>query len=1268
MSKSIHTLLISTRDPDPDIRFMALNDIDSILTAESRILTSEKRIQYAETLLRTIKDEFDEVRVQTLKCLSNFARVFSDELPALVKGFLSMNKFDSPSNGGNGSIGGGITSTIYTMAVHNILKSMAIPEDKFSVGAEISHIIFNYVVFCGDNKFLTQIDLIESTVDLVEFAGKYLNSEQVNQISNWIINGTINGDNLVGKKCITCLKYLMDYIKDIPNLMNKINSLSVSSQNHKLKSLQLFKSSLEGSPKLLDPYLESLLELINQCANLEVSDDFDLQLTQDELTIEALELLNLVVLLTPTTSIGSAIWNKLPHLLTYDPYGSNDQDEDQDIAENDDDDEYSGLSGDEYSDDDDDVYDDDQDENQGLSSKVRQTTLKIIKTMVISHPLTLPQIYQSLFENLLNQLNIEQNKSVIFSIVDLLTFLFKATSKDEAYYGIKSITNHQPNLRRNSDITMNEKTDPLSELNEHLIRICDLFINKVLAMPVSNENQSLYYDFPTQLTKTIGLPGLPNDYAEKIVVGLNNLLGSSSRQIEVKFYSIILQNNNISSLGQGWFMFIKFIQGILGNHPGISNVPTTHNRLKNSQQGGGNHKLTVDCIQLCIDIFQNIIPRDFPSPEMTNSLINSVSEGLIQRTGDRNLGVDIRKLSLLALKSMTIIYPQPNSEYAQNILMLLEQTMRIDLLVSLSLQYLNDIVSSGKLQPFITLEWANTILDGLLDYLGTKDLCLAVLKCINTFVQLNLILPTDLSHKVRNSLMTINLEILEEKSVVQWGDAMLACLSLPDPSIDVNEMVRLIIELNHYEEFNNQCVPQMVNKLIQITGNSQGLIDLSLAYGSFGDSSIAKFIGDVCLCSRNEDSISKVIDDLRGGVEIVPSLIFINEVSRNINLGISLDEITKYFSIEGNSDEIFNEAIKTASTIVSSNLNEYLPHLLSHLSTQKLPVLKTLIEVITKSKLDFQTSDLILTNILDSLAASSEIGDEVEISITAHCISYLVLQNHSYLEKYIINTLIAKDISLWTSLELTLAAVTKYLFNDPALIESIGIASMRQLLELSTKQLIFDDRLTVKTIGIGNLNVALVKTPIIGVSQMVQILPEIMEKEIKVNKAYVRIQQIGPFKNKIDDGLNYRKQIFECIYYLCKSLEETPALKAMWDIQWSAYINKFFDVTVKDDLGITPTGILAISIIMRLDKYVFAQEDSIQLLIERSNKVINKKMPDGAVKQELEKQVSLIKMVVRNAYTVQQYFERGVIVLKPHQQSQWAVFFAEIRKSFPQDC
>lgn len=73
-----------TKDTDPDLRFMALNDLEKEIANTSVSVSRNQLLTYSEILLRCLDDEFSEVRTQSLKCFESVSfRLRQDVLPLI---------------------------------------------------------------------------------------------------------------------------------------------------------------------------------------------------------------------------------------------------------------------------------------------------------------------------------------------------------------------------------------------------------------------------------------------------------------------------------------------------------------------------------------------------------------------------------------------------------------------------------------------------------------------------------------------------------------------------------------------------------------------------------------------------------------------------------------------------------------------------------------------------------------------------------------------------------------------------------------------------------------------------------------------------------------------------------------------------------------------------------------------------------------------------------------------------------------------------------
>jgi cullin-associated NEDD8-dissociated protein 1 len=153
-----------------------------------------------------------------------------------------------------------------------------------------------------------------------------------------------------------------------------------------------------------------------------------------------------------------------------------------------------------------------------------------------------------------------------------------------------------------------------------------------------------------------------------------------------------------------------------------------------------------------------------------------------------------------------------------------------------------------------------------------------------------------------------------------------------------------------------------------------------------------------------------------------------------------------------------------------------------------------------------------------------------------------------------------------------------------------------------------DDTLENARLALTTLNSAAHNKPAILLPHLPQVLPYLMAAtEIKPN--LIRELSYGPFKYKIDDGLEIRKSAYETLY----ALMDTPGFAQL-------NILDFFERIIdglKDDHDIRALCTVILGKLVVLDPLETERRlDSIALCFRA---VLSTKLKDNAVKQEIEK-------------------------------------------------
>jgi len=165
--------------------------------------------------------------------------------------------------------------------------------------------------------------------------------------------------------------------------------------------------------------------------------------------------------------------------------------------------------------------------------------------------------------------------------------------------------------------------------------------------------------------------------------------------------------------------------------------------------------------------------------------------------------------------------------------------------------------------------------------------------------------------------------------------------------------------------------------------------------------------------------------------------------------------------------------------------------------------------------------------------------------------------------------------------------------------------------------LLKDKDLNVRRNTLLTLNYAAHNKPILIRDILPNYLPLIYQ-ESKVKPELIREVDLGPFKHKVDDGLEIRKAAFECMYTLLDTCLDR--------VNIPNFINTLVD-GLKDHYDIK---MLADLMLIRLSSLAGpALLESLDQLVEPLRSAIGTKPKEGAPKQDVERNDELIRSTLR---------------------------------------
>ncbi|KAL1890273.1 hypothetical protein Cpir12675_005466 [Ceratocystis pirilliformis] len=173
-------------------------------------------------------------------------------------------------------------------------------------------------------------------------------------------------------------------------------------------------------------------------------------------------------------------------------------------------------------------------------------------------------------------------------------------------------------------------------------------------------------------------------------------------------------------------------------------------------------------------------------------------------------------------------------------------------------------------------------------------------------------------------------------------------------------------------------------------------------------------------------------------------------------------------------------------------------------------------------------------------------------------------------------------------------------------------SSLVSMLLVMLKESDMDNR----RLGMMTLTSAVQNKPSIVLPRMGDLVPLIID-ESKIKPELVREIMMGPFKHKVDDGLEVRKSAYETLYALLDTAFKSFSLSTFYDRVLAG---------LSDDHDIRSLcNLMIIKLASIVPKETTRRLDSIATTYQQ---VLSVKLKEGAVKQEIEKQGEAIKGVI----------------------------------------
>ncbi|KAJ3268750.1 Cullin-associated NEDD8-dissociated protein 1 [Terramyces sp. JEL0728] len=370
-------------DLDSDFRYMAICDLDKDLRRKELSLDKQLEGKITEALMKCLYDTNTEVQNMSLKLLVPYVAKLQDYLP-LVKQIAV--KLDDPA-----------TSDIAATSLKIIITEL--PVDYKYITTVIQFFIPKQDSF--------EIDLLDVLADFLPKFGVTLNAlpdagSLQQAIATTLLALLNHGRPVVRKRAINALSAFSTIAPDQRfNSISQdlINELLAESKKNDYPKLQTIISALASlcrtNPDRMAGFVRILIDHTLEIAKV---DDDDLK----ENCLQALEIL---VQSSISSETLNAVINLALELIKYDP-NYDDDEEEMDVDEDEEEED--------YSDDDD------------MSYKVRRASAKLLASIVTNQPQTIPTLYDKVTPVLIQRFN-ERQETVRVDVITAFITLVKCT-------------------------------------------------------------------------------------------------------------------------------------------------------------------------------------------------------------------------------------------------------------------------------------------------------------------------------------------------------------------------------------------------------------------------------------------------------------------------------------------------------------------------------------------------------------------------------------------------------------------------------------------------------------------------------------------------------------------------------------------------------------------------------------------------------------------------------------------------------------------------
>lgn len=1284
---TITTLLAKIEDPDPDIRFMQLSDLSSILNqSSSEYLRTDAHTsaKVVDKLIKTLTDTIGEVQSQALKCVGPLStRIPNEYLAPFLDKILELTDkatdssvpvtavrsvvvaLPRPSATSNEKDTREAFSAVSKVLVPKLVGYLPTPRDKKPAG-------FAPGLLQQQKDKTFSADAVELANEVVKCYGPLLHDEELVALAAAALEiiGSRQANGVVKKRALLLLSSVALFQKT-SQLDKTIAAISQNLQetslpvNHRRYLVAATGSIIRAVPARVSVYLGALIPSVVSVLSQEEldatngeSDDDAIETNPEVEELREAALITLeTALLTCTLEMQAYLSDCLAAALRYIKYdptvfevddenmgGLQDEASDDGTTEDqmDDDDEYAELDDDDFAD------------TEDLSWKVRRCAAKLLLAIVSSYPVSDHKLlFDELSPVLISRLNSEREDNVRLEIMAAITALVQKASliasarTDATSNGTTAIAN--PNKRKRVDSFDDQDPDlrglvqsrssppfepPVTPTGPH----ADLanLIPKIVQVTVR-----MWKKASVALKQAVVL------MLRAIALSRNGALADHLQQLEDALADALKLSGSATTVGASGLTATPAslqietltLVSTLAETNGSSVLAPFVVALINpvtSLVRDKNYKVAGAALQSVEQFVKALTPPRSAASQDHSLHIQTLYDVVLLPVNDVSADLEVRHKAirvfglLLARTSGTDLLSTEARTKGLGVVddRLKNETMRLE-----TAQAIGVIAEATTQRDKLGPAWVQEVSVELANQLRKSDRVLRV-TCLEALQYLALN-PVTSSQYSTDTIIAIQAQILplikaDDLNLLTPALVVLARIIPTNPQALVNtQVVEVLCKLSESRlEGPPLKAYLLVIKVIGEQQLGQPLMTGLLAVGTSGDTHVlGRAIGTLIVFA--EDQLGVTVDAFVGEVDnkddasACLALTVLGEISLRLGARSPVSIDILTRSLSAKGEKTRLAAAVALGSASLSNVNQYMPAIMQGLAT---PGQDYLYLYALKQILQYSEDHASISKLAPELwkVLLAVSSTEDKRVVGADCIGRLVLLEPDFFLPALSHSLAGQDAAF----RATIISAFRFTLNDVS--DAFTITLNKAVVPL-LQQMLSDSDLSNRRLAVTTFTTAIQHKQAAILPFLDQLLPIILTAT-HVDKSLIKVVKIGPFTHHEDSGLDLRKSAYSALY----TLVETPAAIAYLNVP--SILDRVQD-GIADDQDIRTLSTLMLSRLS--DLCPDATKAILPLLADKFKKVLDVKPKENAVKQEIEKINEANAVVVRSAIELSKKFPQA---------------------------